>query len=88
MFRDLNQGLAAAKEFLRRHEALRQDSFEVSILGVADGEPTDLGRRTELLEQADEIAVFGQYDAVCLPSSAENLANSAMTSLLCTHNPV
>jgi hypothetical protein len=46
----------------------------VCVRGVVDGEPKDLRRRTELLEQADEIAVFGQYDGVRLPSGEENLA--------------
>src|ERR671914_2779342 len=85
VFRDLDKRLAAEKELLCRSEALRQDLFEVSVRGVADGEPWNLGRRTKLLEQENEIAVLGQYNGARLPSGEENLAVSGVTQTKIAH---
>ena len=77
VFRDLNQRLAAEKEFLRRHEALRRDSFEVRIRGVTDGEPKDLGRRTrEQLRQIwRELRVYPDDQAATIGWLSRRLAN-------------
>ncbi len=72
--RDLDQGLALTKKFLCQDETFRQNFSEVSVRGIADRKPQNLRRRAKLLDQANEVAVFGQYGRFRFPSSEKNLA--------------
>jgi hypothetical protein len=70
---DLDQRLATEKKLSRGREVSRQHLLEMRVRGVAYREPEDLRRRAELLQQEDEIAVFGHHHRTRLSGGEEDL---------------
>ena len=71
---DFDNWLSLGEKVERRLQALLKDLFEMSIAGVAAGDPQHLRWRSKSFDQIREVAVLGHADDVGVSRGLKDLA--------------